>query len=630
MSKNKNKTRQQSPQSNTLSANRNTTNTVSELPSSGFSLNPNLAFGLLAGLVLISFWSAFSNDFVMWDDQMYATENKMIQDPTFANLKRLMGVECALNYHPLTMFTLWLNAFLSGAKDATPFVFTNILIHIINTILVFVFARQLTKNNVLISFLTALLWGVHPMHVESVVWVSERKDVLYTMFFFLACIQYVKFIESDNRKYYFIAFILFILSCLSKAMAVVLPLVLILIDFWYDRFSVKNLINKIPFFIVSLIFGWIAVKVQGGSDLGGLLEKMTKDVAISSVYSLWQRICFGFYGMLIYIGKFFVPINLHNFYAYPPMDQNSAVQYITAPFFGLIVLGSAYLMRNSRKEVFFGIAFFFFTIMLVLQFLSVGGAILAERYSYIPYFGLAFGVLLLMNKYIKNQQVLLGIGALVAVIFMYRTYEMSKTYKDTGALFGNSYKYEQDSAVVNENLANHYGRTGSIDLVVRYGEVALQKGVKSYALLGALGNAYHLKGDNKKALQFYADCIQNSPDYRRGVAYYNRGIVNRAAGNYADSVNDFANAMKRVDDSLQYLPYRAYSNLLAKNYDASVRDYSVMIERKMSLDTAFNNRAVSRYSLGDANGAISDLREAVKINPNYGEARGNLAKLGVK
>lgn len=586
--------------------------------------------GLLGGLVLMSFWSAFSNDFVMWDDQMYVVENKMIQEPTFANLKRLMGVECALNYHPLTMFTLWLNAFLSGAKDATPFVVTNVFIHIVNTILVFVFTRQLTKNNVVLSFLIALIWGVHPMHVESVVWVSERKDVLYSLFFFLACIQYVKFIETDKRKYYIITFILFILSCLSKAMAVVLPLVLILIDFWYNRFSVKNIINKIPFFFIALIFGALAVHVQGGGNLGGILEKMTKDVAISEVYSLWQRICFGFYGMLVYIGKFFVPINLHNFYAYPPMDQNSAAQYVTAPLFGLIILGSAFLLRNKRREVFFGIAFFFITIMLVLQFLSVGGAILAERYSYIPYLGLSFAVFLLMDKYIKNQTTIVGIGVLVALIFMYRTYEVSKTYKDTGALFGNSYKYEQDSAVVNENLANHYGRTGSIDLVIRYGEAALQKGVKSYSLLGALGNAYHLKGDNAKALQFYADCIKNSPDYRRGVAYYNRGIVNRAAGNYADSAEDFANAMKRVDDSLQYLPYRAYSNLLAKNYSAAVRDYTWMIERKMSLDTAYNNRAVSRYSLGDANGAISDLREAIKVNPNYIEPRNNLAKLGVR
>jgi protein O-mannosyl-transferase len=629
MSKNKNKNRQ-SIQQPTTSSYKNPINSSQDLPSSGFSLNPQIAIGLLAGLVLISFWSAFSNDFVMWDDQMYATENKMIQDPTFANLKRLMGVECALNYHPLTMFTLWLNAFLSGAKDATPFVVTNVLIHIINTILVFVFARLLTKNNVLISFLIALIWGVHPMHVESVVWVSERKDVLYTLFFFLACIQYIRFIETDKRKHYIIAFVLFILACLSKAMAVVLPLVLILIDFWYNKFSVKNLINKIPFFVIAFIFGALAVHVQGGGSLNGTLEKMTKDVAISEVYSLWQRACFGFYGMLIYIGKFFLPINLHNFYAYPPLDQNNAAQYVTAPFFGLIVLGSAFLLRDKRREIFFGIAFFFLTIMLVLQFLSVGGAILAERYSYIPYFGLAFGVFLLMNKYIKNQTTILGIGALVAVVFMYRTYEISKTYKDTGALFGNSYKYEPNSAVVNENLANHHGRIGNIDLVIRYGEVAIQKNVQSYALLGAMGNAYHLKGDNKKALQFYADCIKNSPDYRRGVAFYNRGIVNRAAGNYADSVEDFANAMKRVDDSLQYLPFRAYSNLLAKNYSAAVRDYTWMIDRKMSMDTAFNNRAVSKYSLGDPNGAISDLREAIKVNPNYGEPRNNLAKLGVK
>ncbi|MCU0324237.1 MAG: tetratricopeptide repeat protein [Spirosomaceae bacterium] len=629
MAKNK---KQNRPQNETPRVNSvKTANTTAIQPASGFQLNNNIAYGLLAIGVIIAFSSAFGNDFVNWDDQMYATENKMILKPTFANLMRLMGVECALNYHPVTMASLWLNSFLFGQK-ATPFIVVNVLIHALNTILIFRFTQKLTNHNTLISFFVALIWGVHPMHVESVVWVSERKDVLYTMFFFLACLQYVKFIETDNRKYYFITLVLFVLACLSKAMAVVLPVVLILIDFWFGKslFNLKNYTSKIPFFIVSILFGALAVHVQGGGNLGGLLEKMTLDVAISDTFSLWQRLCFGFYGFMVYIFKFFIPVNLHNFYAYPPADQYNNVQYMSAPFVGLILLGLAFVVRNKSKESFFGFWFFFITIALVLQFLSVGGAILAERYSYVPYFGLAFTVFYLLNKYVSNKSVILGIGAIAALVFMFRSFQMSKTYKDTGTLFLNSYQYEPLSGVVNENLANHYGRTGNIDLVIRYGDAALQKGVQSYALLGAMGNAWHLKGDNKKALQFYEDCIRNSPDHRRATAYYNRGIVNRAAGNYEQSAKDFSEAMKRTEDSTTYLSYRAYSNLLAKNYQSAINDYTSMISKGIAVDTAYNNRAVSRYSLGDPNGAISDLKQALKINPNYAEVKDNLNKLGVK
>jgi protein O-mannosyl-transferase len=122
----------------------------------------------------------------------------------------------------------------------------------------------------------ALFWGIHPMHVESVIWVSERKDVLYTMFFFLSCIQYIKYLEQNARKNLIYCFIFFVLSCLSKGMAVILPLVLLLIDYWYGRdfITVKNITSKIPFLIVAFLFGALAIHIQGGGNLGGKIEKI--------------------------------------------------------------------------------------------------------------------------------------------------------------------------------------------------------------------------------------------------------------------------------------------------------------------------------------------------------------------
>jgi tetratricopeptide (TPR) repeat protein len=599
---------------------------------SNFEIKPALAYGILIACTFLSFIGGFGNDFVVWDDPMYVSDNFAMKSPTFANLIEALKVECALNYHPITMASLWLTAFLFGGGDATPFIIVNVILHTINTLLIYKFTTQLTRNNQLVSLLVALLWGVHPMHVESVIWVSERKDVLYTMFFFLSCIQYVKYLEKNERKNLIFCLIFFILSCLSKAMAVVLPLVLLLIDYWFDRgfITKKNIINKIPFFIISLLFGALAVHIQGGGSLGGLIPKMTPEVAISNVISLGNRIKFGFYGFLVYVLKFFIPINQHNFYAYPGTGQYSAIQYVTAPIFALVILGSSVFFYKRKKEVFFGIMFFFVTIVLVLQFLSVGAALLAERYAYIPYFGLLFMVFYFLNEKIQNKNILLSIGVLVSMLFMYLTYKQTLTYKDTGTLFSESYKYEPHSSIVNENLANHFGRTGNIDYVVRYGEFALSQGVTSFSLMGALANAYYLKGNIKKALEFYQKSIDNSTSRKKFIAYYNRGVVNRDIGNFSQSADDFDMVMKLLGDSTRHLPLRAYSRLKANRLQEATADYTKMIKEGISVDTAYNNRAVAKFSLGDREGAITDLKAALKINPKYTEVKNNLERLGIK
>jgi hypothetical protein len=259
--------------------------------------NTGALLGSLVVATLVAFVGGFGNDFVRWDDNSYVTENPLVQHPTLANLVRLLRAECAFNYHPLTMASLWLNSALSG-QAATSFIITNTMLHIVNTVLVFFLARKLAKGDQFIAFFTALLWGVHPMHTESVTWVSERKDVLYSLFFFASCIQYVKFTELGKRKFWISALLLFILSCLAKGMAVMLPLVLILIDHWCDKepLSVKRLVQKVPFFIVALLFGLLAIHVQSGGDLGGLIERLsqTGESAIKAGLSIGQRICFGF------------------------------------------------------------------------------------------------------------------------------------------------------------------------------------------------------------------------------------------------------------------------------------------------------------------------------------------------
>jgi protein O-mannosyl-transferase len=606
--------------------------TLSNPRNSDFHLSPTWIYGILTFFVLLAFGAGFSNDFVYWDDPLYVLENNMIQSPTMANLGKLLIVECALNYHPITLVSLWMNSALFG-KAATSFIIVNSFIHLINTFLIFQFTQYLTKKNVLVSFLVALFWGIHPMHVESVIWISERKDVLYTMFFFLSCIQYIKYLEQNARKNLIYCFIFFVLSCLSKGMAVVLPLVLLLIDYWNGRdfITVKNISSKIPFLIVALMFGALAIHIQGGGDLGGRIEKMSLDTALHDTYPFFERIKFGFYGFLVYLFKFFIPINQHNFYAYPDKDNYNALQYIIAPIISVIILGEVIFSYNRRKELFFGGMFFVITIVLVLQFLSVGQAILAERYAYIPYFGILFFVFYWLNEQIQAKKLIFFGSIILAIFFTYLTYKQAINYRNTEILFLNSYKYEPNSLIVNETLTNNFGRTGNIEEVIKYGEVAVSKGTNSPMITMALANAYSLKGNLPKSLELFQKSIENSSNQRRALAYKNRAAAYERANLFSEAVKDYTKIIEVEKGEInKYLPMRAYANLRANKFKEAYDDYSRVINNEVGIDTTYNCRAVASFNLGNKEGAINDLRMAVKLNPNYKEALVNLKKLGVK
>ena len=217
----------------------------------------------LAGILLVSFLiylPAMKGEFV-WDDYVYVQSNPMIYSFDLAQIfsKYVLG-----NYHPLTMLVLSIEYSLFGF-NVVGYHFINVLIHLANTLLVFRLVLLLCRKDA-IALIAALFFGIHPLHVESVAWVSELKDLLYSLFFLASCVAYVNYINKRQSKYYFFALALFILSLLSKAMAASLPLVLILFDYFKGNLNRKAVLQKIPFFLLSVCFGLIAISAQKSTD----------------------------------------------------------------------------------------------------------------------------------------------------------------------------------------------------------------------------------------------------------------------------------------------------------------------------------------------------------------------------
>ena len=211
-------------------------------------------------LTAIIYLPTLNAGFVNWDDPDYIYDNYVIKD--LSHLTDFFTVPIQGNYHPITQISLALNYAVSG-YEAWSYHLLNLVIHLVNCFLVYKLALLLSRNNSLIAFVTSLLFGIHPMHVESVAWVSERKDVLYTLFFLAGHITFTKYIDTGVKKEYWMTFLFLVLSLLSKPAAVIFPVSLFCIDILRNRaLSLKLVTEKILFFIPALAMGLLTINAQ--------------------------------------------------------------------------------------------------------------------------------------------------------------------------------------------------------------------------------------------------------------------------------------------------------------------------------------------------------------------------------
>jgi hypothetical protein len=398
-----------------------------------------LLIALLALVTWICYQPATSNLFLKtWDDPAYVTGNKLLDTLNAKNVRTIFSFHKEMqlltkNYHPLSTLSLAINHHFSGL-DPRPYHVTNILFHILNSILVYFLVFLLAGRRIWAGLLAGLLFALHPMHVESVAWVSERKDVMYAFFFIAGLIAYYFYVKKERALYLFLTLALFYLSVLSKAMAVVFPLALLLMDFYLRRkWSLRMALEKIPFFLISLFYGWLAVKIQSE---GAINEWQT--------FTLYQRFIHASYGFQSYLQDFFLPFNLSAFYPYPFITDKGQLplEFNLSPFIFLAILGmavAALFMKHRMARVFgTGMLFYFVTVLLVLQFLSVGRAITADRYTYIPYIGILFIFGSWMCYLLEQKKMILrlagfGLAALFAVlsvVFAFQTHRRAAVWHD--------------------------------------------------------------------------------------------------------------------------------------------------------------------------------------------------------
>jgi protein O-mannosyl-transferase len=334
---------------------------------------------LIAVIVIVAFYPSLNNGFVNWDDDQYVLNNPLVKDLSVDNVLKMFGSPYSFNYHPLTVLTYSLE---HSFFQFNPLVYhlTNLILHLFNCMIVF-WLIFLISRNIIIALLTSILFGVHPLAVEPVAWVSGRKDVLYAFFYLGALVAYIHYLRSVKKtKYYVLSLFLFILSALSKASAITLTPMIFLMDYIDKRKFDKNAIkDKIPFMVISLAFGIFAlISVSGAVRHDTELNFLLK-LKVAS------------YGVIFYIWKLLLPVRLSCLYPYPLISKGIVPWIYNFSFAAMIILSVlvCYSLRHTKKLL-FGALFFLLSIFVNLQFVPLGAMMTADRYTYIPAIGIYY------------------------------------------------------------------------------------------------------------------------------------------------------------------------------------------------------------------------------------------------
>jgi hypothetical protein len=602
-----------------LSMSKNKKNSTIKSEQGGlFSVQNLLSLLLLVIVTSIAFSPSLSNQFTNWDDPTYVYENPMVMSEQ-TQWKQLFTEPVSLNYHPITMLTLAWNYQRAEKADGKidPYLFHlwNVVIHVFSVVLMFLFVFRLSRSNWFVSFFCAAIFALHPMHVESVSWISERKDVLYVLFFLLACFTYLRFKEKESYVWLALTLLFFILSVLSKAVAVVLPVVLLLIDYYTARkIHLKQLLFKMPFFILSFYYGWKAYSIQS-----------TEAIASSTSISLFQQFVFGSWGALMYIFKFFIPIKLSAFYPYPELvtSGNIPTEYYLGFIIWPLTAGAIYIGYRFYQPLLFGILFYFITIGLVLQFISVGSAIMADRYSYLPYLGLAYPIAhFLYDLYKKKATLKIPVYATTAAFFIFisiSTYARTQVWKDNISLWSDVINKYPTVEVAYKNRGNYYGKElGKVDEAYKDYMVLKRMNSKDTKVYSNMGNVYGMRQQPDSAIWCYNKAIALDPNNEE--AYINRGITYSMMKQFANAINDFNSAEKIKGLSLSILQNRAYTLLAAGRYSESAKDYQELIRLKPNDALTYYYSALAQEGSGNIALSKQHLQQAISLGYQVDEA----------
>jgi len=572
----------------------------------------------------IAYLPALRNDFVYWDDNLYIFENPHIRSLDAAFFRWAFLDFHVSNWHPLSWISHAVDYALWGLNPLGHHL-TNIVLHAANTAIVVLLTVKLLKiamersasnapgsnitdRGVLIAAVVAgVLFGIHPVHVESVAWIAERKDLLCALFFLLSILTYTSDAaaghsgENPSHAYprlpgrnYLMALGFFILALMCKPMAVSLPVVLLILD-WYPLNRIRSIntfriaaVSKLPFIALAVASSFLTIAAQraGGAILS--VEEIPLSIRIPVAAK----------SLLAYLGKMLLPLNLMPLYPYPKGVALLSFEYVSAL---ILVAGiTAACATLARKQKFWLSAWGYYVVTLVpvLGFVQVGGQSMADRYTYLPSLGpfLALGLCVAwISQRVadkgRNRSVRIVCGtaaSLVVFSLLYLTFQQIHIWRDSITLW--SYvidKGPEKISLAYSQRGTVFGKKGLADRAIADLEMAIALNPNNFDAYMNLGVAFEKSGRFDKARENIDKAIRVKPFSRD--AYIYRGVLNEETG----------------------------------QMDQAIADYTMAITLDPYYAETYNNRGTSFGKMGQMDNAISDYSEAIRIDPRHVDARSN-------
>ncbi|MCF8344750.1 MAG: tetratricopeptide repeat protein [Bacteroidales bacterium] len=497
----------------------------------------------LTGLLMITiivFSSSLKNEILYgWDDGVYIEDNH-VQNLSFKNIGHYFSNYYLGMYQPLAVLSFGINYALSG-DSTTSYHFINLLLHLLNVFLVFKLIKSISNKD-LTAFLVALLFAIHPMHVESASWIATRSNLLYSAFFLLALISYRKYLENpESKTQLLLTYLWFLLSLFSKSMAVTLPLILLLFDYLIDKKIIwKKIIEKIPFFLLSLIFGLIAIKAASTS---GHIENLQLE------YSFIDRIFLVSYALVFYIFKLFFPFHLSAIYTYPDKINGMLPwEYYASLVVVILLVVWMARMKNNRRIFIFGTLFFVSCLSVVLPVVWSRIFITADRYTYIAYIGIFFIIAKLITMLFENKSMkarkwrpfVSGLLVIYLLFFTVKSYQRNHYWKDTDTLLTHVIQHGKTK----EDVAAGYFYRGSLE---------------------------DSRQNFRKAFEDYSSALQYNPEYT--LAYNNRGIIKGRMQDFEGALQDFKEAIANKPDYAEAYYNSGIAQYQLQHLEAACRDW---------------------------------------------------------
>ena len=586
---------------------------------------------VLALAVFFVYWPVRNHDFIRYDDDKYVTDNRNMQSGLNARAIRWAFTSGhASNWHPVTWLSHMLDCEVFGLDPRGPHI-VNLLFHVANTLLLLLALERMTGVFWPSAFVAAV-FGLHPLHVESVAWVAERKDVLSTFFWMLTLLAYAWYAEKPGITRYLLVLTLFAIGLMAKPMLVTLPFVLLLLDYWpLERMQVgrasggngqpglrRVLLEKVPFMVLAVASSVVTFLVQ---QRGGAMQPI-------EAVDLRSRAANAIVACVSYIGKMFWPSDLAVLYPHP----GSSLSQGRVLLCGLLLIAAFIcflLLGRSRKYLAVGWLWYVVTLVPVIGLVQVGVQAMADRYTYIPLTGLVIIVAWSLAGVLPNwrycRPALTIVAAASLSVLAMATSRQLEHWQDSVTLFEHTLAVTTNNYVMHNNYANFLMESGRTVEAVEHFNRSLQIQAGRPEVHNNLGNAYSRLRKTDDAIEQYRKALSLSPNF--ADAHYNLALVLSERNKTEEAIKEYREAVRLNPENGDALSNLGYELAGQSHFDQAIELYRRALAVQPANVITHGRLGLALAAIGEVDEAIAEFRVVLKSRPSDVEMWCNLGIL---